>query len=1052
MLILVSKGPLTTENASAVFDVTGIFKWIQSVFNSPDERLHVIAKSAIEAMLLYNQQRPLLIADIFQQCFYNEPNLAKGSFQAIVSVYTRSGELNFPYPKLMALGLFKLADSDIAVRKDAVKLLRCVETKFSIHFRLDDYEIAITNYLNLSYLQAQFSISEHLAISQPQLNHVMLSEFARQLDLVLNQDKGKVFSPMQPWVQRIQLSVKSVSDIEIVTDESYESLRVIFYVTVKYNAEHYLHLKELWRNILKTDPYRKFGVIFSFLVEICLELRNPAIVDQARAVVLFMSKEVSEDVILDAIVQELTPLSFMPLNVSRVIRRDERMKILDENRVSNILAKLPRNQAMSRGQVSIILLADVLPEFRKPLTAQYISLFLHVAVVNMDHKQALLVSQCRTLIARLVQMLISTKQKNNLKVFREHDFLSSLGSLGESGRLWNHDDVTPSQTLPNSIQTLNQFVHQLVVLFEHSFTDIRSIWGELALDWATTSLVRHISGRSYQVYRKLAPTLSKQMTIQLILRLVNLIADVSTDAQGIALEVLITIRSIIECCSAQEIMQHPQLFWCAVACLYTVHEHEYLEAIHIMSAIFDKLDVNNPEMRSHLLNHIPKQMKADYAGIQELLLRGLTSSTLAPNALALLNKTMSICKDPLIDSSPAGILFCLLANLPRLLKSFDNPRGDPGTVMVCQDLTEAIKHHNLHHFEKLLSMYTQGRWRSSDEFLQHFVTQITGQFFPVYETQTLLFLIGTLPNKLTWYRKNVLRILEAFVPFIDTSGGSQLFHVEEMLVPLYKLTQSEFSGEVLELIEAFMSLADKSISGTSVPGTAEMGTDPWGTKRFTTMMALEQESGWSVTHAGQWVKVTRSHLKGIVTHVSELPRVQTLRSSSLMDISENPPHTEDRTERSRGESKALISSFYELTQFFEGESAHPHHSQSENFEELNDIISETLGSAAEQSDGLQSLAQGDAPIPALPQSSPLFSMSDTFLLPSSTPISVPGEDPPINERRLTYENAMEQMVMEDGSTSSSDMLEAEIGKHILDNVSSGSDSLQDFSPSTEINP
>ena len=58
-------------------------------------------------------------------------------------------------------------------------------------------------------------------------------------------------------------------------------------------------------------------------------------------------------------------------------------------------------------------------------------------------------------------------------------------------------------------------------------------------------------------------------------------------------ELIITLSSVAKSGNADRALL-PQLFWCAVSCLSTPVEAEFLQLLDLLDCLLDKLDLNDP--------------------------------------------------------------------------------------------------------------------------------------------------------------------------------------------------------------------------------------------------------------------------------------------------------------------------------------------------------------------------------------------------------------------------------------------------------------------------
>ncbi|KAJ3194719.1 Cell morphogenesis protein PAG1 [Irineochytrium annulatum] len=286
---------------SSDFSVDDITNWLNDMFKSPDEAVHAIALSAIEALLANNPTMEHLMEHAICECYLRAP-ISPGSisyFTAIVNIYAGKGEESGPlgfggaprdYPcvahRMLTLALYKAGESNPQVRKGAARLLRAVELRLwgdelfpdpdvlspSVDkFEVDDddaiYEsLAIVSSLPAMYKSAQKCASTRLASQRPELTcDVGANE-------VSNPEGIKDFLTfIVPWVRNLNLWQ--------TLENKYDA------PSARRNPAHTLDDD--------TDTIRMeqhVEIIVDFLLAVGIRRRNPKFVAHAKKVVVYLSR------------------------------------------------------------------------------------------------------------------------------------------------------------------------------------------------------------------------------------------------------------------------------------------------------------------------------------------------------------------------------------------------------------------------------------------------------------------------------------------------------------------------------------------------------------------------------------------------------------------------------------------------------------------------------------------------------------------------------------------------------------------------------------------
>ncbi|TPX59464.1 hypothetical protein PhCBS80983_g02476 [Powellomyces hirtus] len=127
------KGPVVNaRDPDLSFEFRTLVFWIDSIFSSPDEKFHVIARAALEALLTHNRMNEQLLIDVVRQCYVGDinSNVTMGYFMALVDIFVREDAYPCSPSRMCALALYKMGDPNLHIRRGAVRLLRAIEDRF----------------------------------------------------------------------------------------------------------------------------------------------------------------------------------------------------------------------------------------------------------------------------------------------------------------------------------------------------------------------------------------------------------------------------------------------------------------------------------------------------------------------------------------------------------------------------------------------------------------------------------------------------------------------------------------------------------------------------------------------------------------------------------------------------------------------------------------------------------------------------------------------------------------------------------------------------------
>ncbi|KAL1921668.1 uncharacterized protein VTP21DRAFT_10310 [Calcarisporiella thermophila] len=882
------------------FDVLSLFQWIDSVFNSTDPRLHSIAKRALETMLRNNKGLPILLEDIVDECFAGDPisKSTQGFFSALVEIITKDD-----YPcvihRMLSLALFKAGDQHLEMRQQAIRLLRAVEERAFKISCAGEYEFGLTNNLPIIYKQAQMVLSARLARDHPELTHLILSEIVMRFETVNGNFHRQILGYILPWLRNTVLwpsgtetAVSNVNSDNNLSPTSRALLNNLLYLTIKFGDMYVKEVESVWKHLVEAEHTENARAITNYLLDLGLEKRNAAVIVHAKRILVYLGRTAACSIVIDDMIEHISPKSMVPSPKSASTKdylsndkqskvedddgtiRDENSKILPEEQpfiadLDQILPSQPvKRPIFSRGQLAMLYLVDFAVEIGAEL-APHLPLLLHVILVQLDHFTSIVCDQARCLLFNLVQSIIIRQSPCGSEVYRQAEELLTILREKERSRFWAYEDITPNAPqLPPSITEMQTLVKQVAAVFMSSDNDLRQKWAETSLKWATVCPFRHIACRSFQVFRSLMPVLNQRMVADMLARLASTIAHPSDDVQGFALEILITLRAVVESLDRTTITQYPQLFWAVVACLHSPHEQEHLESLLILERLIERLDLCNEATRTWLFARHPHPLapppagSADNAptsmdgtsrlsggagdiptisfyGLQPLILKGLRSASAEPIAMRLLCALLPVTDSAIMDVSGGRLCFLLLGTFPRLLHDMDQPQQatERNTPHLADDLASVVEHesklgkihlensdipgdNNKEQFQaiaRILRSYSRRRFRSKDDFLRQYLNAICDAFFPEFERRAVTFLFGLLHNKLPFYRRKTLQILRPLLSFVDLPaliGNGSRSHDKneaalEMLGGLLRLLQSDFSDDAVAVLDEIVNTDSK---------------------------------------------------------------------------------------------------------------------------------------------------------------------------------------------------------------------------------------------------
>ena len=314
-----------------------------------------------------------------------------------------------------------------------------------------------------------------------------------------------------------------------------------------------------------------------------------------------------------------------------------------------------------------------------------------------------------------------------------------------------------------------------------------------------------------------------------------------------------------------DLIQYPQLFWATCACLNTIHEQEFLEALSMLEHYIDKVDLGQPSIVTLLTESMPSKWEEEFEGVQPLIYKGLRSSASLDRSLEVLAKLSDLPDNPLVGDS-SRILFAVLANLPRFIEAVDN-KVLPREQQICAErLSKAAEAQGCNMVAKALFMLATSRYRSSREFIAQAVLAIRESFFPMWDFKALIFLIGLLTNKLGWFKTQTMRLLCVLLPDIDMHKAEIASHGPDLISPLLRLLQTEHCSQALDVLDNIMTMSgtpnDKDHLRMSMVGSQSRAVRK-EYDRMQSLFGIPEETGWAIPVPAVASKTTRANVHAV---------------------------------------------------------------------------------------------------------------------------------------------------------------------------------------------
>jgi hypothetical protein len=863
-------GPVSFTTESGVtlqFDVRRMLAWVEAIFNSGSDRMNETGRRALKNLVIHNQEYPYLLEHCIARCYLAEvPKVLESYFIVTMDVLEECPEYPCTYWKLLGLCLFTLGNDQSEIRSKSSSALRSLEARQQRNSKIQDFDISISDKTQAVYKLAQFEISKRLVKNYNELAFYIFSEFTLYFKDLHAAAQRNAIAVILPWIQAIELKLDPNGG---PTAQSYVLLANLLEITIKSSGALHNEVQALWQ-ALATGPHPgNVRLVLDFIMQLCLERREQNFVEYAKQIVVFLSTTNGTPGIkvVEFLLMQITPKAMVPNE-----KRDSMTPPPDINNLpycANLNEALPvgtKQAGFSLGQLSLILLVDLMVA-PVNLVPENIPPLLHVVTVLWDHYTPLVQEQAREMLVHLIHELVISRFDDHLHdsdkksvetlvdLIRSHDRSVVWSYEDSNGKVDDHDNKVPP--------SMEHLTAEVLKTFETAYPGIKEQWGRLSLTWATSCPVRHLACRSFQIFRCVLTSLDQYMLGDMLARLSNTIADEDLEIQSFSMEILTTLKTLIVKLDPEKLLTFPQLFWTTCACLESINEREFLEAVDMLNELVGKVDLRSSNVRRMIAEGQPARWDGIFEGIQPLLYKGLRSSLCWPRTLDTMDKLVKLPNDALIGDDNR-LFFSLLANFPRFLNDMENGGAPSEEVQKTAKLLLAeADRQGLEAIGLVLDDYISNKLQSSGELLSQLFGAIKEFYLPQLDFKMVTYLIGLLTNSLSWVRVHTMRILCVAIPEVDMRNPELAGHGSDLISPLLRLLQTELCMNALEVLDNIMTVSGSHMDKHHLRMSMTRGPSKVIRKEYErtqSLFGIPESSGWAVPVPAKKTEATRANI------------------------------------------------------------------------------------------------------------------------------------------------------------------------------------------------
>lgn len=874
------------------FDSRSVMNWIYDVISSDVIKIQDIGKVALKNVFSSNYDNNEVYSESLRQCYSSQNSLRVKEiyFTALVDAAVKQKASSTMPIELFCISTFLVGANSYEIRSAAIRCVQFIEKNYLNSSHLELFTENVCCSTMVVYKKVLFDMSMKLASLHAKDAFIYISYLTKYFNVVDNSTRRDILACLLPWVQTVELKYASKSqELPPVEDKgnmsmtmesteidtpSHMVLNNLFEITVKFSKLISNEVEALW--VALGTNSSNFDLVFDYIVRSCLRKRNSGFVSHSRQIVAYLvfSKPESS-YIIHKLIENLQPKAMIPFQ-QEVVEDFENFTAFPYT--ADLIDTLPSNSketAFSLGQLSMIFLVDLFCS-KNDMVVDHLPLLFHVCFSLLDHYYPLVQSQAASMLIQLIYMLSPNHPKASkvLEQLRSHDHHANL---------WLYDDLSNDKKSGITPRNMDLMIRTVLELFTPAAPNLQRDWGRISLKWATTCAVRHIACRSFQIFRSLLSFLDQSMLKDMLHRLSNTVADDLVDIQGFAMQILMTTNAITAELGSGELIDFPQLFWSSVACLSTVHEHEFIEAISMMSKFVSKIDLDAPDTISCLISTFPSKWEGKFEGLQDTVLIGLRSATAWEPTLKFLDKLSQLRDSGIIGLGDDRLFITVFANLPRFLHALDNRVVSPEIERACLVISEMAIARGKATLARILTSLAKSRFRSKKDFLVQTVSCVKECFFPQYEARGLVLLLSLLTNKISWVRLETLRLLKQVVPLIDLRREEFAGVGADLISPLLRLLLTDYAEAALEVIDQMVTISGSQLDKDFLRMSMANSFMKKEYDRTASLFGIPDESGWAVPMPAMTAARTRHNIHAVFATCTESSVKGETRNDSLGD-------------------------------------------------------------------------------------------------------------------------------------------------------------------------
>ncbi|KAG2124183.1 cell morphogenesis N-terminal-domain-containing protein [Suillus clintonianus] len=912
---------------------------LHHVFQSSYPQVVACGRKALRSLISSGKVDKTLLGEVLRRSFIdsNDSSSSSSTFFEVLSEVACDVDVgSYTFAQIICLGLTNLCHANSGIRRKSLMLLEAMHEHSSGVLSFGEFEAMIANPSSSVYLHAHRLVTERLSGEHPNHANDVITEMTTLLMRMPRGGNERValllLQSLESWVPNIQLTLDP--DNEARLHPSPASSRILYHLltlTKRYNESHFEQVAAIWTRFADYPNETYGAATVTFLINQALKVATSAFVDCASTVVACLSRSAAALQVYELLCYYCEPERMVP-SLDHQLKEPPGAE--DFELWSDLNAQFAEEQPkilLGPAQYALILLGSAAMEGQWTHVTS-IPVILQAIFPNLDHRVPLMRIRARGMLFQLLRVCVPGLVQSNCSALVAQ--ISALEDQGDS-IFWKDDDAS------DIVETrMSALFSQVFPMLQPLVPALEQTVGSLALAYVELCNMRSLALRSLQVLRVLKLPLSHAALDQLLSRLSVSIADVDPERQAFSAEVIRTITYMVTLDELDGTLL-PRLFWTTYAVLTTSAETEYTQAIKLLAAFLDRIDLDVPHIADLILAQRPRDWNGSI-GLQQALLSGLRSATTLDDTFMVLRRLAKLKCAKLFDSPQNWLRDLFTLSLPWCMNAMCNDQHDEALNDFCSSIADLADEDGLESINRIMVSFVKRRFRTKDDFLRQSIGSLRDHYPPDDWSDIATLLLSLVLNKERWlqiYSMHVLKVL--FQQRALQSLGT------EHLMPLLRLVEGDLATQALDVLEEPTKitggLTAKQVLRMSMHVSALAGADE------TDIFGVPEDSGWCIARVQHRQAQCRANVLAVALMFTTSSRISTVHFQP--EVQE--PLFEDELDEDLG---VLVQDLHELSEFFQKTKPQTRLLPSQ---QLEDRVASILARSTDDSDDLPQTPFGD---------------------------------------------------------------------------------------------